>query len=401
MKRLGAIGAALALGLLATQAAATAAPKLEDHYADDNGVKIHYVAAGEGPLVVMIHGFPDYWGTWKPMIRTLSADHYRTAAVDLRGYNLSDKPQGVASYAMPLLISDIAAVIKAEGRTKAIVIGHDWGAAIAWQVVINRPDLVDKLVIMSVPHPTTFAHEMATDPVQQKNSQYARNFQKEGAEKALTAEGLAGWVKDPKEKPLYVEAVIKAEHRSSAIIIGHDWGAAISWQLAMTRPDLVNKLIIMSVPHPAGFAREMATDKAQQAGSQYARNFQQPGFEKNLSPEMLAGMHGKDPAEHAAYLAAFQRSNIGDMLNYYRANYPKTTDGTGTMGAPVTPITVPVLVIHGMKDTALNAAGHNGTWDHVTADTTILMIPTAGHWVQHDAQDLVDRTVKDWLAQRR
>lgn len=302
MKRFGALCAALVLGLAAT--ATQAAPKLEDHFADDNGVKIHYVATGQGPLVVMIHGFPDYWGTWKPMIATLSADHYRTAALDMRGYNLSDKPQGVAAYAMPKLIADIAAVIKAEGRTSAIVIGHDWGAAIAWQVAINRPDLVDKLVIMAVPHPTTFAHEMATDPVQQKNSQYARNFQKEGAEKMLTAEGLAGWVKDPAEKPLYVEA--------------------------------------------------------------------------------------------------FKRSDFAAMLNYYKANYPKDIGSPNAPPPPeLPPIKVPVLVIHGMKDTALNAAGHAGTWDHVTADTTILMIPTAGHFVQHDAEALVDRTVKDWLDARR
>ena len=303
---LGPLGLALTLisALVLTSAGqAAASPRFEDNYANDDGVKIHYVAAGRGPLVVMIHGFPDYWATWTPLMKTLDG-RYRVAAMDLRGYNLSDKPGGVDAYAFPKLIAD-------------------------------------------------------------------------------------------------VEAVIKAEHRSSAIIIGHDWGAAISWQLAMTRPDLVNRLIIMSVPHPAGFAREMATDKAQQAGSQYARNFQQPGFEKNLSPEMLAGMHGKDPAVHAAYLEAFQRSNIGDMLNYYRANYPKTTDGTGTMGAKIVPITVPVLVIHGMKDTALNAAGHSGTWDYVTADTTILMIPNAGHWVQHDAQNLVDRTVHDWLDARR
>ena len=151
-----------------------AAPKLEDHYADDAGVKIHYVAAGQGPLVVMIHGFPDYWGTWKPLIATLSTDHYRTAAMDLRGYNLSDKPKGVEAYAMPHLIADVAAVIKAEGRTSAIVIGHDWGAAIAWQVVLNRPDLVNKLIIMAVPHPAGFAREMAANKDQQANSQYAR-----------------------------------------------------------------------------------------------------------------------------------------------------------------------------------------------------------------------------------
>ena len=297
---LAAIGLAIALVIAG---AAQAAPAFEDHYANDAGVKIHYVAAGHGPLVVMIHGFPDYWGTWKPLMNELDGS-YRVVAMDLRGYNLSDKPQGVENYSFPHLIADVEAVIKAEGR-------------------------------------------------------------------------------------------------SNAIIIGHDWGAAISWQLAMNRPDLVNRLIIMSVPHPAGFAREMATNKAQQAGSQYARNFQTPGFEKNLSPEMLAGFHGADPVVRAEYLEVFKRSDIGAMLNYYRANYPKTTGPeVQAMGAPIKPITVPVLVIHGMKDTALNAAGHSGTWDYVTADTTILMIPGAGHWVQHDAEGLVDRTVKDWLAQR-
>ena len=96
-----------------------------------------------------------------------------------------------------------------------------------------------------------------------------------------------------------------------------------------------------------------------------------------------------------------KRSDFGAMMNYYRANYPKGVGETAAPPAPTPPINVPVLVIHGMKDTALNAAGHNGTWDHVTADTTVLMIPSAGHFVQHDAQDLVDRTVKDWLNERR
>jgi len=288
---------------LALATSAAAAPKPQDRYAENGGVKIHYVVEGKGPLVVMIHGFPDYWATWKPLMATLSAAGYRTAALDNRGYNLSDKPKGEAAYAMPNLVADVAAVIAAEGQKDAIVVGHDWGAAIAWNTAMSRPDLVNKLVIMAVPHPAGMARELATNKAQQEGSNYARNFQKEGSEKALTAEGLAGWVKDPKEKPGYVEA--------------------------------------------------------------------------------------------------FKRSDFAAMMNYYRANYPK---GVGeTVGPPPTypPIKVPVLVIHGMKDTALNAAGHNGTWDHVAADTTILMIPSAGHFVQHDAETLVDRTVKDWLNERR
>ena len=91
------------------------------------------------------------------------------------------------------------------------------------------------------------------------------------------------------------------------------------------------------------------------------------------------------------------------MMNYYRANYPKGTGADMAAGPPPSfpKIQAPVLVIHGMKDTALNAAGHSGTWDHVAADTPLLMIPGAGHFVQHDAQDLVDRTIRDWLNQRR
>ena len=289
--------AALTLG-----ASAQAAP--QDKYAANNGVKIHYVVDGQGPLVVMIHGFPDYWGTWKPLMAELNKAGYRTAALDTRGYNLSDKPEGEAAYAMPNLIGDVGAVIAAEGQKNAIIIGHDWGAAISWQVVFNRPDLVNKLVIMSVPHPVGFAREMATNVDQQKNSQYARNFQQPGFEKNLTAEGLASWV--------------------------------------------------------------------------------------------------KDPAQKAAYVEAFKRSNFTSMLNYYRANYPKTTGEPSGVTAPnPPPIKVPVLVIHGMKDTALNAAGHAGVWNHVAEDTTILMIPSAGHFVQHDAEALVNKTVRSCLNERR
>jgi pimeloyl-ACP methyl ester carboxylesterase len=295
-RTLMALAAALAL-------ASAAHAKPQDRYANNGAVKIHYVVDGQGPLVVLIHGFPDYWATWKPLMAELNKAGYRTAALDTRGYNLSDKPQGEAAYAMPNLVGDVAAVIAAEGQKKAIVIGHDWGAAIAWNTVFSRPDLVDKLVIFSVPHPTGMTRELATNPDQQKNSQYARNFQQPGSEKNLTAEGLAGWVKDPKEKPLYVEA--------------------------------------------------------------------------------------------------FKRSDFAAMMNYYRANYPR---GVGESAAPPPSppkIKVPVLVIHGMKDTALNAAGHAGTWNQVEADTTIVMIPSAGHFVQHDAEALVNKTVRDWLNERR
>src|SRR5260221_1779971 len=161
-------------------------------YADSNGVKIHYATVGSGPLIVMIHGFPDYWYTWRKQMEGLS-DKYQCVAIDQRGYNLSDKPQGVENYDMRLLVGDVIAVIKHLGKDKAIVVGHDWGGAVAWQLALNAPQFVEKLIILNLPHPYGLGRELATNPNQQKNSQYARNFQMEGSEKQLKSETLAAW----------------------------------------------------------------------------------------------------------------------------------------------------------------------------------------------------------------
>jgi pimeloyl-ACP methyl ester carboxylesterase len=183
----------------------TGALSVREGYADSGGVKIHYAAMGKGPLVVMIHGFPDYWYTWRHQMEAL-APSFEVVAIDNRGYNLSDKPKGAESYEMRLLVGDVAAVIRHFGREKAIVVGHDWGGAIAWQVALQRPEMVEKLVILNLPHPNGMARELASNPEQQKNAAYARRFQAEGSEKGLTAEGLARWVKDPEARKLYVEA---------------------------------------------------------------------------------------------------------------------------------------------------------------------------------------------------
>ena len=186
------------------------ADEVEHRYADSDGVRIHYAAAGEGPLVVMVHGFPDYWYSWRHQMEALK-DRFKVAAIDQRGYNLSGQPKGVESYAMPLLAGDVAAVIAAEGAEKAIVVGHDWGGAVAWNLAIARPDLVDLLIILNLPHPNGLARELANNPAQQANSQYARNFQKPDAHKALTAEGLAGWVADEAARARYMEAFERSD----------------------------------------------------------------------------------------------------------------------------------------------------------------------------------------------
>ena len=187
--------------------------RVKHGYADSGGVKIHYAALGDGPLVVMLHGFPDYWYTWRHQMEALSSSH-QVVAIDMRGYNRSDKPAGVESYKMTHLVSDVRAVIGHFKKEKATIVGHDWGGAVAWNFAMRYPKACDKLIILNLPHPWGLARELANNPDQQKNSQYARNFQKPGAHEKLSARGLSGWVKNKAAKEKYREAFERSDFES-------------------------------------------------------------------------------------------------------------------------------------------------------------------------------------------
>lgn len=294
-------GFAIIAGLILMSGSAVFASDLDDRvehgYADSNGVKIHYASLGQGPLIVMIHGFPDYWYSWRHQMEALSKN-YQVVAIDQRGYNLSDKPKGVENYDVSLLVGDVVAVVRHLKRDKAIIVGHDWGGMVAWAFAMTKPDMIEKLIILNLPHPRGLARELVNNPQQQKNSQYARNFQKEDAHKQLTAEGLTRWVTDPEAKKKYIEA--------------------------------------------------------------------------------------------------FKRSDFEAMLNYYKRNYPREPYSEDP--SPVIKVKVPVLMIHGLKDTALLPGGLNNNWDYIEKDLTLVTVPEAGHFVQQDAAEFVTRTMKMWLS---
>ena len=184
--------------------------RVKHGYADSGGVKIHYAALGDGPLVVMLHGFPDYWYTWRHQMEALSSSP-QVVAIDMRGYNRSDKPAGVDNYKMTHLVSDVRAVIGHFKKEKATIVGHDWGGAVAWNFAMRYPKACDKLIILNLPHPWGLGRELANNPDQQKNSQYARNFQKPGAHEKLSARGLSGWVKNKAAKEKYREAFERSD----------------------------------------------------------------------------------------------------------------------------------------------------------------------------------------------
>jgi pimeloyl-ACP methyl ester carboxylesterase len=286
--------------------------------ASEGGVKIHYASLGptsaeatvgkKGPLVLMIHGFPDFWYSWRHQMAAL-ADTHQVVAIDQRGYNLSDKPKGVENYDMRFLVGDVAAVIRHLGRERATIVGHDWGGIVAWQFAMNLPQMTENLVILNLPHPQGLSRELRINAEQIKNSAYARNFQDKMPDdptvffgRPMTAENLAGWVRDPAARKHYVEA--------------------------------------------------------------------------------------------------FKRSDFEAMLNYYKRNYPRQS-GADAPPAPEMPkVQAPVLMFHGLRDTALHSDGLSGTWNWVAKDLTLVTAPEAGHFVQQDAADLVTTTMKWWLSSR-
>lgn len=284
---------------------------VEHDYAINDGIKIHYVSIGQGPLVVMVHGFPDFWYTWHHQMETLKKN-FRVVAIDQRGYNKSDQPKTVEAYDVSHLVADVKAVIKHIGKEKAVIVGHDWGGVVAWSFAMRHPEMTDKLIILNLPHPRGMNRELATNPEQQANSAYARKFQEASATdpdvffgQPMTAENLAGWVQGAEDKARYVEA--------------------------------------------------------------------------------------------------FKRSNFGGMLNYYKQNYPRPSNTNTDMGGAAEPpkIQASVLQFHGLNDVFLHSNGLNNTWDWLANDFTLVTVPRIGHFVQHEAAELVSNTMIWWLLARQ
>jgi pimeloyl-ACP methyl ester carboxylesterase len=154
-------------------------PGIERTYREVNGVELHTVSAGDpgSPLVVLLHGFPEFWYEWHRHLDPLVEAGYRVIVPDQRGYNRSEKPDGLDAYSIDTLAADVAAIIETAGQDRAHVVGHDWGAAVAWDLALRHPSSVDRLGIINVPHPTVFQRTLTADLTQLRNSWYMFFFQ--------------------------------------------------------------------------------------------------------------------------------------------------------------------------------------------------------------------------------
>lgn len=152
---------------------------LEHHDVLTNGVRLHVVQCGpaDGPLAILLHGFPEYWETWYKQLPALAAAGYRVWAPDQRGYNLSDKPRGIRSYVIPVLAADVVGLIDAAGRQQAHVISHDWGAIVTWYLAAQYPERLATTTIINVPHPAAETKNLWRVPSQLLHSWYMAFFQ--------------------------------------------------------------------------------------------------------------------------------------------------------------------------------------------------------------------------------
>jgi pimeloyl-ACP methyl ester carboxylesterase len=196
-------------------------PPISHEYADVNGVRLHYARAGTGPLMVFVHGFPEFWYEWKNQLAEFSRDH-TAVAPDMRGYNLSSKPAELSAYQIPILVEDLRALtselMKSSGAATFTLVAHDWGGVVAWVFAALHPEMLDKLVIVNAPHPTVFAKLLRENAGQQQASQYMLMFRGPQAEAVLSANsyalltsmvlgaGLKDGTVSEADKAMYVEA---------------------------------------------------------------------------------------------------------------------------------------------------------------------------------------------------
>jgi pimeloyl-ACP methyl ester carboxylesterase len=171
---------------------------IESRTARNGDIELHYKAAGSGPPIVFLHGFPDHSLGWRRQIEALSG-RYRVLAPDLRGFGKSSAPGGVAHYSLPHLVNDALAILEAEGLSQAAIVGHDWGATIAWWLAIRAPKTVRHLVILSTPHPRQYLRAIA-DPANARTIRYIRQFQNRNAASTIDLDELTEWVSDPQDR---------------------------------------------------------------------------------------------------------------------------------------------------------------------------------------------------------
>ena len=285
-----------------------------------NGTRLHYASAGQAdkPLLLFVHGFPECWFAWEAQLQHFGEDYFAVAP-DLRGFNLSDMPTDRAAYKARHIVDDLRLLIAHLGYHDCVLIAHDWGGAIAWNLALAMPQLLRRLIIINAPHPYLFMQALAHDPQQQTASAYMNWLRADGAEEALAKDNF--------------------------------------------------KLM-------EGFFTGLGASNEQWFTAAVRERY------------------------HACW-----RNGLHGGLNYYRASplYPPTTDDPGALRLvdAMQPadfvVTVPTRVIWGMADMALPPTLLDGL-DRFVPDLRIERIAGCSHWIVHEQPTKINRLMRSYLS---
>lgn len=219
---------------------------MEHHYADINGIRMHYVTHGAGDPILFIHGFPEFWGVWKKELMDLGKEYF-VIAPDMRGFNLSSKPAEVSAYHINHLVGDIRGLIEHLGLKKLHIVCQDWGALVGWSFLLRHREYVDHFTTINITHPALFDRELRHNPRQQLASQYMTVFRSPQAEGQIMSDDFA-WLK---------QAVIADARSHGAMLSDEDvaeWHAAWKQPGAITAQLNYYRAAVMGPPDDTGYA---------------------------------------------------------------------------------------------------------------------------------------------------
>lgn len=310
---------------------------------DANGISMRIASAGKGPLVLLLHGFPESWYSWRNQIHALAAAGYRAVAPDMRGYGGTDAPRGIDAYDALDLSADLTGLIDALGEQRAILIGHDWGAAVAWYTALLAPERFEALITMSVP----WGPRSDTPPLQRLRRNFGDNF----------------FYMLYFQEPGVAEAELDPDPRA----------------------------LLRRFYASPGAARDAPTITSQKASA--GGLLGRIGVPHRI-PEWLV------EADLDYYVAEFTRTGFRGGLNYYR-NLDRSWELTPQLEGAT--IDIPTLFIAGEKDIVIRGRDRTGleaSMSQVAPELTVHLIPDAGHWIQQERAGEVNGLILDFLQGR-
>ena len=319
-------------------------PDIKHHFVETNGIKLHVAEMGQGPLVLMAHGFPESWRSWRFQMQALAAAGYRVAAPDQRGYGQSDKPEAIEAYNIFQLAGDLIGLVKALGETSAVIVGHDWGSPATWHAAQLRPDVFKAVCLLSVPF-TVIRDGSPVPPTQLMRSAGKENeifyqlfYQEPGAAESIYEADVQSILK----AGFYtLSGEATPEERYQTIFIPTDGSA----------------------PDPSSFP-----------------------LPKWLSEEELD-----------FYTQEFTKAGFRGSLNWYR-NIDYNWENTGFLSG--SQLVQPLLFMAGEVDPVLDM--YPGTYDNLEVSCPNLwkkeLLPGVGHWIQQEAPEQVNEELLNFLA---